>query len=281
MKLVRFGKFGSEKPGIIDGDGCIRDISAHIGDWHGPALGKEGIEAARRDDLAALPGVSPDVRLGAPVAGVGNIICIGLNYSDHAAEARMEVPAEPVVFMKSTAAISGPCDDVVLPRNSRHSDWEVELGVVIGDRASYVSEAEALDYVAGYLIVNDLSERVFQMKHCGQWVKGKSCETFAPLGPWLVTRDEVPDPQDLAMTLDVNGHRYQDGSTRTMVFPVPFLVSYLSRFMPLLPGDIISTGTPPGVGFAQDPPVFLRAGDEMVLRIEKLGEQRQSVVAPR
>lgn len=279
MKLVRFGKSGSEKPGIIGGDGCIRDISAHVGDWHGAALGKECIEAARRHDLASLPGIAPDVRLGAPVAGVGNIICIGLNYSDHAAEARMEVPAEPVVFMKSTAAISGPCDDVVLPRNSRHSDWEVELGVVIGDRASYVSEAEALDYVAGYLIVNDLSERVFQMKHCGQWVKGKSCETFAPLGPWLVTRDEVPDPQDLAMTLDVNGHRYQDGSTRTMVFPVAFLVSYLSRFMPLLPGDIISTGTPPGVGFAQEPSVFLRAGDEMVLRIEKLGEQRQSVVA--
>lgn len=278
MKLVRFGKAGAEKPGILDDNDCIRDISAHVRDWNGTALSNAGIKAARNHDLSALPEVAGGVRLGAPVAGVGNIICIGLNYSDHAAETGVEVPAEPVVFMKSTAAISGPCDDVILPRDSRHSDWEVELGVVIGERASYVSESDALDHVAGYLIVNDLSEREFQMERCGQWVKGKSCETFAPLGPWLVTRDEVPDPQDLAMTLDVNGHRHQDGSTRTMVYPVAFLISYLSRFMPLLPGDIISTGTPPGVGFAQDPPVFLKGGDEMVLRIEKLGEQRQSVV---
>lgn len=278
MRLVRFGEAGFEQPGILDENDSIRDISSHVRDWDGAALSNVGIETARNLDLSRLPQIPAGVRLGAPVAGVGNIICIGLNYSDHAAETGVEVPAEPVVFMKSTAAISGPCDDVVLPRGSRHSDWEVELGVVIGERATYVSESEALGHVAGYLIVNDLSEREFQMKRCGQWVKGKSCETFAPLGPWLVTRDEVPDPQNLAMTLDVNGNRYQDGSTRTMVYSVAFLISYLSGFMPLLPGDIISTGTPPGVGLALDPPVFLKAGDEMVLRIEKLGEQRQSVV---
>lgn len=278
MRLVRFGEAGFEQPGILDENDSIRDISSHVRDWDGAALSNVGIETARNLDLSRLPQIPCGVRLGAPVAGVGNIICIGLNYSDHAAETGVEVPAEPVVFMKSTAAISGPCDDVVLPRGSRHSDWEVELGVVIGERATYVSESEALGHVAGYLIVNDLSEREFQMKRCGQWVKGKSCETFAPLGPWLVTRDEVPNPQDLAMTLDVNGNRYQDGSTRTMVYSVAFLISYLSGFMPLLPGDIISTGTPPGVGLALDPPVFLKAGDEMVLRIEKLGEQRQSVV---
>ena len=279
MRLVRFGKAGQEKPGVIDRDGRVRDLSAHAFDIARQALEPASLSRLRALDMNALPVVEAGSRLGPCVAAVGKIICIGLNYSDHAAESGMAVPPEPVIFFKATSAISGPDDDVVLPRGSRKSDWEVELGVVIGSRASYVSEGDALDHVAGYCIVNDLSEREFQLERSGQWVKGKSCDTFAPLGPWLVTRDEIPDPNALCMRLTVNGQRRQDGSSATMVFRIPFLVSYISQFMTLEPGDIISTGTPPGVGHGQKPPVYLREGDVMEVEIENLGRQRQRVVA--
>jgi 2-keto-4-pentenoate hydratase/2-oxohepta-3-ene-1,7-dioic acid hydratase in catechol pathway len=278
MRLVRFGKEGSEKPGVLDRDGRVHDLSAHIPDLSGRALEPASLDKLRALDIDALPVVPGSTRLGPCVAGVGKIICIGLNYSDHAAESGMSVPPEPVIFLKATTAIIGPNDDVMLPRGSEKSDWEVELGVVIGLRARYVTEAEAMAHVAGFCVVNDLSERAFQLERSGQWVKGKSCDTFAPLGPWLVTRDDVRDPHALKMTLDVNGKRFQNGSTATMVYNVPFLVSYLSEFMTLEPGDVISTGTPPGVGLGQKPPVFLRAGDVMELEIEGLGRQRQRVV---
>lgn len=279
MKLVRYGKPGQEKPGILDPQGRIRDLSGVLGDIDGALFGTGRDADLAGLDVGALPMAEEGVRLGPCIAGVGKIICIGLNYSDHAAESGMQVPPEPVVFMKATSAICGPDDDVVLPRGSTKTDWEVELAVVIGRRARYVAEDEAMAHVAGYCVMNDLSEREYQLERSGQWVKGKSCDTFAPIGPWLVTRDEVPDPHGLRMWLEVNGHRYQDGSSSTMVYRVPFLVSYLSRFMTLLPGDIISTGTPPGVGMGQRPPRYLAAGDVMELSIQGLGVQRQRVVA--
>ncbi len=279
MKLLRYGPPGQEKPGLLDNAGVIRDLSAVLSDIGGEALLPETLDRLRRLDAAALPRVAGTPRLGPCVGRVGKFICIGLNYSDHAAESGMPVPREPIVFMKATSAITGPNDNVVLPRGSQKSDWEVELGVVIGRPAKYVDEADALSYVAGYCVVNDLSERAFQLEGTGQWVKGKSADTFGPIGPWLVTRDEVEDCGALDLWLEVDGHRYQSGSTRTMVFGVPYLVSYLSRFMSLQPGDIISTGTPPGVGLGQKPPVYLRAGNVMRLGVEGLGEQRQTVVA--
>lgn len=278
MKLVRYGIAGQERPGLVDDSGRIRDLSGVITDVSGTHLWPESLEGLRRLDTNDLPLVSDDVRLGPCVGNVGKFICIGLNYSDHAAESGMAVPREPVVFMKATSAIAGPNDDVMLPRNSQKTDWEVELGVVIGRTAKYVSEGEALDYVAGYCLINDISERAFQLEGTGQWVKGKSADTFGPTGPWHVTKEEIPDPQKLSLWLEVDGHRYQDGSTSTMVFGVRYLVSYLSNFMSLQPGDIISTGTPPGVGLGQTPPIFLRAGNVMSLGISGLGMQTQKVV---
>jgi 2,4-diketo-3-deoxy-L-fuconate hydrolase len=279
MKLVRWGNAGREKPGMLDAQGVLRDLSHVVDDIAGDVLTKESIERLRALDPEALPAVESNPRLGAPVGRVGKIICVGLNYADHAAESGQPVPEQPVIFMKATSAIVGAFDDVVIPPGSEKTDWEVELGVAIGDAARNVSHEAALGHVAGFLIVNDVSERAFQFEHGGQWVKGKGCDTFAPLGPWLVTRDEIPDPQDLAMHLSVNGHRYQDGDTRTMIFDVATLVSHVSRYMTLLPGDVISTGTPPGVGLGQKPPVYLKPGDVMELDIAGLGVQRQRVVA--
>src|SRR6185312_14325684 len=279
MKLVRWGNAGREKPGMLDGQGVLRDLSHVVDDIAGDALTSAGIAKLRALDSEALPKVAGDPRLGAPVGRVGKIVCVGLNYADHAAESGQSVPEQPVIFMKATSAIVGAFDDVVIPPGSEKTDWEVELGVVIGDAARNVSREAALDHVAGYLIVNDVSERAFQFDHGGQWVKGKSCDTFAPLGPWLVTRDEISDPQSLSMWLEVNGHRYQDGNTRTMVFDVAALVSHISRYMTLEPGDVISTGTPPGVGLGQKPPVYLKPGDVMALGIAGLGTQRQRVAA--
>ena len=279
MKLLRYGLSGHEKPGLLDADGAIRDLCGVVDDIAGDMLTQAGLDKLRALDPAALPVVSDALRYGAPVGRVGKFICVGLNFADHAAESGMAVPEQPVIFMKATTAIVGPNDNVVIPRGSEKTDWEVELGVVIGDVARDVSVEAALTHVAGYLIVNDLSERAFQLEHGGQWVKGKSCDTFGPIGPWLVTRDEVPDPQNLVMKLSVNGHQYQNGNSRTMVFGVARLVSYISRYMTLLPGDVISTGTPPGVGLGQKPPVYLKAGDVMELQIERLGCQRQRVVA--
>src|SRR6267378_1250427 len=281
MKLLRYGPQGQEKPGILAGDGEIRDLSGIIPDLAGESLLPASIEKVRNTDIARLPKVAGRPRIGACVGGVGKFICIGLNYSDHAAESGMAVPAEAVVFMKATSAICGPYDDVMIPRGGQKTDWEVELGVVIGKEARYVTERDALSHVAGYCVVNDVSERAFQLEGTGQWVKGKSADTFGPIGPWLVTAEEVPDPQSLDLWLEVDGHRYQNGSTATMVFGVAHLVSYLSRFMSLQPGDIISTGTPPGVGLGQKPPVYLRPGNVMRLGIEGLGEQRQVTVAAR
>ena len=278
MKLVRYGNPGQERPGLVDRQGGIRDLGGVVRDIDGSVFAAAQQEALARLDPDALPRVDPGTRLGPCIAGVGKILCIGLNYSDHAAESGMEVPPEPVVFMKATTAITGPNDDVLLPRGSTKTDWEVELAVVIGRRARYVELDDAMAYVGGYCIINDLSEREYQLERAGQWVKGKSCDTFAPLGPWLVTRDEVEDPQALGMWLEVNGHRFQAGSSATMVYQVPYLVSYLSRFMTLEPGDIISTGTPPGVGLGQKPPKYLVAGDVMELSIDGLGVQRQRVV---
>jgi ureidoglycolate lyase len=282
MKIVRYGLPHQEKPGILDSDGNIRDLTAIVPELAGGTLSPSTLASLKNIDVAKLPtatGGAP--RFGPCVGGVGKFICIGLNYSDHAAEADMKVPSEPVIFMKATSAICGPNDDIVIPRGATKTDWEVELGVVIGTPARYVSEAEAMSHVAGYCVINDLSERAFQLEGTGQWVKGKSSDTFGPIGPWLVTADEVPDPQNLKMWLEVDGHRYQNGSTRTMIFGVRQLISYVSRFMSLQPGDIISTGTPPGVGMGQRPPVYLRAGNCVRLGIEGLGEQNQRVIAER
>jgi 2-keto-4-pentenoate hydratase/2-oxohepta-3-ene-1,7-dioic acid hydratase in catechol pathway len=275
MKLLRYGPKGAERPGLLDADGTIRDLSGVVGDIGGPTLSDEGLERLRRLDAGRLPAVDAGVRLGACVGGVGKFVCIGLNYSDHAAETGAAVPPEPIIFMKATSAICGPDDPVIIPRGSVKTDWEVELAVVIGRRAKYVAEADALSYVAGYCVANDVSERAFQTERQGQWTKGKSADHFGPTGPWLVTRDEVADPQALGMWLKVNGETRQDGSTRTMVYGVAYLVSYLSQFMSLEPGDIISTGTPPGVGMGMKPPTYLKAGDVIELGIEGLGEQRQ------
>lgn len=282
MKIVRYGLPHQEKPGILDSDGNIRDLTAIVPELAGGTLSPSTLASLKNIDVAKLPtatGGAP--RFGPCVGGVGKFICIGLNYSDHAAEADMKVPSEPVIFMKATSAICGPNDDIVIPRGATKTDWEVELGVVIGTPARYVSEAEAMSHVAGYCVINDLSERAFQLEGTGQWVKGKSSDTFGPIGPWLVTADEVPDPQNLKMWLEVDGHRYQNRSTRTMIFGVRQLISYVSRFMSLQPGDIISTGTPPGVGMGQRPPVYLRAGNCVRLGIEGLGEQNQRVIAER
>lgn len=279
MKLVRYGTPGAEKPGIVDKDGVIRSLEGVVPDIAGAVLSDEGLQKIRGLDLSSLPKVPDNTRIGPCVGGTGKFICIGLNYADHAAESNLPVPKEPVVFMKATSAIVGPNDQVKIPRTSVKTDWEVELGVIIGKTASYVSEAEALDHVAGYCVINDVSERAFQAERGGQWTKGKSCDTFGPTGPWLVTRDEVPDPQNLHMWLEVDGHRYQNGSTKTMVFDVKHIVHYLSQFMSLQPGDIISTGTPPGVGMGQKPePIYLKAGQVMRLGIEGLGEQQQEVI---
>lgn len=277
MKLLRWGEAGAEKPGLLAEDGTIRDLSGVVGDIDGAALSDEGLFQLGRVETAALPVVDPATRLGAPVARVGKLIAVGLNYADHAAEAGMQVPPEPVIFMKATSSICGPNDAVERPRESEKLDWEVELAFVIGTRAKYVPEAAALGHVAGYMICNDVSERAFQAERAGQWVKGKSHDTFAPLGPWLVTREEVADPQALGLWLDVNGEAMQRGTTATMVYGVAFLVSYLSRFMTLEPGDVITTGTPPGVGMGMKPPRFLVPGDVMTLGVEGLGEQRQTV----
>lgn len=279
MKFLRYGAPGAEKPAIVDADGKIRDLSAHISDLSGAALGPDTLAKLGAIDAKSLPLVEGDPRLGPCVAGTGKFICIGLNYSDHAAETGATVPPEPIIFMKASSAIVGPNDNVTIPRGSEKTDWEVELGVVIGKTAKYVSEADALDYVAGYCVTNDVSERAFQTERSGQWTKGKSCDTFGPLGPWLVTKDEVPDPQNLGMWLTVNGEKMQDGSSKTMVYGVAFLVSYLSQFMSLHPGDVISTGTPPGVGMGLKPPRYLKAGDVVELGIEGLGSQKQTFVA--
>jgi len=279
MKLVRYGEPGAEKPGLIDADGTLRDLSAHVGDIAGVTLSDAGLAALRALDPASLPAVAGTPRMGPCVGAIGKFMCIGLNYSDHAAEAGMAIPEHPILFMKANSAVVGPNDDVSMPRGSQTTDWEVELGVVIGETAKYVSEADALNHVAGYCVVNDVSERHFQTAISGQWTKGKSCDTFGPTGPWLVTRDEVADPQALDMTLDVNGERRQTGNTRTMIFGVAQLIAHLSSLFTLHPGDVISTGTPPGVGMGIKPePVYLKEGDRMDLWIDGLGRQSQSVV---
>ena len=279
MKLLRYGAPGQEKPGAMDRRGVIRDLSGQIEDVSGPALAPESLDKLKALDLESLPEVAGTPRLGPCVGNTGKFIAIGLNYADHAKESGVDVPREPVIFMKATSCICGPNDNVIIPRGSEKTDWEVELGVVIGQPGQHIHEADALSYVAGYTIVNDVSERAFQLEGTGQWVKGKSSDTFGPVGPWLVTTDEVPDPQNLPLWLEVNGHRYQDGNTKTMVFTVAFLISYVSRFMSLQSGDIITTGTPPGVGMGQTPQTYLKPGDAMQLGIEGLGEQRQHVVA--
>ena len=279
MKLLRYGTQGIEKPGMMAADGTIRDLSGHIEDLTGAELSDAGLARLRDIDVNSLPVVEGSARLGPCVGNVGKFVCIGLNYADHAAESGMALPEEPVIFFKATSAIMGPNDDVEIPRHSVKTDWEVELGVVIGKAAKYIPESEALDHVAGYCVINDLSERDFQLHRSGQWVKGKSADTFGPIGPWMVTRDEVPDPQNLAMYLEVNGHRYQDGSTKTMHFDVATIVSHLSQFMSLQPGDVISTGTPPGVGMGQKPETYLKPVDVIELEIEGLGKQRQNVGA--
>jgi len=280
MKLLRYGPAGAERPGLLDATGGLRDLSGHVADIDAALLGAE-LDRLRALDPETLPQVTGSPRIGAPVAGVGKIICVGLNYADHAAESNMALPKEPVLFMKATSAICGPFDDVIKPAGATKLDWEVELAVVIGKTARSVSEADALDHVAGYCILNDVSERAHQLEHEGQWVKGKSADTFAPMGPWLVTADEVPDPGVLDIWLEVNGHRYQNSNTRHLIFKVPFLIAYISRFMTLLPGDVISTGTPPGVGLGLKPPVYLSAGDAMRLGVAGLGEQRQTVIDAR
>jgi ureidoglycolate lyase len=276
MKLLRYGPKGSEKPGILDRDGRVRDLSGTVPDLSGRWLTPEGLAAIAALDPESLPPVAEPGRLGPCVAGVGKFICVGLNYADHAAETGAPIPTEPILFMKATSAITGPNDPVIIPRGSEKTDWEVELGVVIGREARYVGRADAMEHVAGYCLVNDVSERAFQTERGGQWTKGKSADSFGPIGPWLVTRDEVADPQNLSMWLTVDGVRRQDGSTKTMIFPVDMLVSYISQFMSLQPGDVISTGTPPGVGMGLKPePVYLRPGQTIRLGIEGLGEQTQ------
>jgi 2-keto-4-pentenoate hydratase/2-oxohepta-3-ene-1,7-dioic acid hydratase in catechol pathway len=280
MKLLRYGPQGKEKPGILDSAGKIRDLSKITSDLYPDAITAMGQQTLRAVKLDTLPLVEGTPRIGVPIAQIGKVVCVGLNYSDHAAESGMPVPKEPIIFLKANTSISGPNDPVMIPRDSKKSDWEVELGVVIGRITQHVPLESALDYVAGYCIVNDVSEREFQLERGGQWVKGKSSDTFAPIGPWLVTKDEIADPQNLDMWLEVNGHRYQNGNTRTMVFNCAQLVSYISKFMTLMPGDIISTGTPPGVGLGVKPnPVFLKVGDVMRLGIAGLGEQKQECIA--
>jgi 2,4-diketo-3-deoxy-L-fuconate hydrolase len=281
MKLLRYGPIGHEKPGMLDADGAIRDLSGVVGDIAGDTLTPEGIATLAALDPMTLPLVDGTPRYGACVGAVGKFICIGLNYSDHAAESGMDVPKEPVIFNKWTSAICGPDDAVEMPRGSTKLDWEVELGVVIGKPGRYIDEADAMAHVAGYCVVNDVSEREYQLERGGTWDKGKGCDTFGPIGPWLVTADEVPDPQALRLWLEVDGHKYQDGTTATMVFGVAEIVSYLSRFMSLQSGDVISTGTPPGVGLGQKPPKYLAVGNVMHLGIEGLGEQTQRVVESR
>ena len=277
MKLVRYGEIGSEKPGLI-ADGTLRDLSDHVDDITGAVLDDATLERLRGVDPATLPAVAGNPRIGACVGNIGKFLCIGLNYSAHAAETGAAIPEHPILFFKANSAIVGPNDDVMMPRGSTHVDWEVELGVVIGKKAKYVSRENALDHVAGYCVVNDVSERYFQTKLTGQWTKGKSCDTFGPTGPWLVTRDEIPDPQNLSMSLDVNGKRMQSGNTSTMIFSVAEIIEHLSGLMTLHPGDVITTGTPPGVGMGMKPdPVYLKKGDVMELSIEGLGQQRQKV----
>jgi len=279
MKLLRFGPQGHEKPGMLDSQGVIRDLSAHLPDLDGRYLGRAGLAMLADLDPRTLPVVPQGTRLGPCVGGVGKFVCIGLNYSDHAAETGSQVPPEPVVFNKWTSAICGPDDNVKIPRDSQRTDWEVELGIVIGEGGKYIDEADAMKHVAGYCVINDVSEREFQLERSGSWDKGKGCDTFGPMGPWLVTPDEIADPHSLDIWLEVDGKRYQDGNTRTMIYQIPFLISYLSRFMSLQPGDVISTGTPAGVGMGLKPPVYLRPGQRMRLGIEGLGEQSQQVVA--
>lgn len=283
MKLLRYGPAGQEKPGLLDSDGKIRDLSGHVADIAGSALNPKKLAELANLDLSKLPVIDgepqKDIRIGPCVGSVGKFICIGLNYADHAAETGAAVPPEPVVFNKWTSAIIGPDDDVRIPRGSVKTDWEVELGVIIGKGGSYIEEEDAMSHVAGFCLINDVSEREYQIERAGTWDKGKGCDTFGPIGPWLVTPDEVGDFNNLKMWLEVDGNRYQDGSTKTMVYKVPFLVSYLSRFMSLQPGDVISTGTPPGVGMGQKPPRYLKGGEVMRLGIEKLGVQTQNVVA--
>lgn len=277
MKLLRYGNSGQEKPGLLDQAGQIRDLSSVVSDFEAQTLFSETLEKIRAIDPASLPVVSGSPRLGAPLAGIGKFIAVGLNYSDHAKESNMPIPQEPILFTKATSCIVGPNDPVVLPADCTKGDWEVELGFVIGRTARYVHESEALSYVGGYVVVNDVSERQFQLERGSQWDKGKGCDTFGPIGPWLVTADEVPDPQNLDLWLDVNGERMQTGNTSTMIFGVAHLVSYISRFMTLMPGDVVTTGTPPGVGLGMNPPRFLAPGDVITLGIAGLGEQRQEV----
>lgn len=279
MKLLRYGSARQERPGLLDSEGRVRDLSTLIHDLDGHALTPESLHRLAALDVNGLPLVQEPGRIGPCVANVGKFIGIGLNYADHAAEAGVKVPSEPVIFMKATSAISGPYDPVIKPRNSTKLDWEVELGIVIGKHTSYVSEAEAIDHIAGYCVINDVSERTFQLERGGQWDKGKGCDTFGPIGPWLVTKDEVPDPLNLRLWLKVNGKTYQNGSTSSMVFGPAFLVHYLSQFMSLQPGDIIATGTPAGVGLGQQPPLYLQPGDVMELGIDGLGTQQQTVIA--
>jgi 2-keto-4-pentenoate hydratase/2-oxohepta-3-ene-1,7-dioic acid hydratase in catechol pathway len=279
MKLLRYGPSGAEKPGVLDADGAIRDLSGAVADISGDALLPDSIEKLKAIDPASLPKVDGSPRIGACIGNVGKFMCIGLNYSDHAAETGGEVPSEPILFMKANSAIQGPNDDVIIPRDSEQTDWEVELGFVIGKGGKYINEADAMSHVAGYCVVNDVSERNFQIRMEGQWTKGKSCDTFGPLGPWLVTADEVADPQALGLWTEVNGHRYQNGNTNTMVYGVQYLISYLSKFMSLQPGDVVATGTPPGVGMGQKPRVFLKPGDTMRLGVDGMGVQEQKLVA--
>ena len=278
MKLLRHGEFGQEKPGAIDQDGKIRDLSDHISDINGDTISSDGLKKISTIDLSSLPIVPDNTRLGACVGSVGKFLCIGLNYSDHAAESGLPVPSEPILFSKATSAIVGPNDNVEIPRNSSETDWEVELGIIIGKKAKYINEDDAEDYIAGYCVINDVSERAFQIKREGQWTKGKSCDTFGPTGPYLVTKDEVSNVQNLNMFLDVNGKRMQNGSTNTMIFSAKHIVYYLSQFMSLQPGDIIATGTPPGVGMGMKPSLYLKVGDVMKLGIEGLGEQTQTCI---
>ena len=278
MKLVRFGSSGREKPGLVDASGKVRDLSAHVTDLSGATLDPLALAKVSKIDPASLPLAPAGVRLGPPVAGTRNFVAIGLNYADHAKETGQELPAEPILFNKAATCICGPDDNIIYPKNSDRMDWECEIAFVIGRRARYVDEKDAIQHIAGYCICNDVSERRWQVKRNGQWVKGKSAETFGPLGPWLVTTDEMPDPHNLAMSLDVNGDRKQTGSTATMIFSIPKLLAYVTEFMVLEPGDVITTGTPPGVGSAKKPPEYLKAGDKLVLKIEGLGEQHQTVV---
>ncbi|NQZ82669.1 MAG: fumarylacetoacetate hydrolase family protein [Colwellia sp.] len=278
MKLLRYGPLGREKPGIMDVDGNIRSLSEIVSDIDGTTLSEETLQRLQAVDVSSLLIVDSDVRIGACVGNVGKFICIGLNYADHAAESGMPIPSEPEVFTKATSAISGPNDDIIKPRNSNKLDWEVELAIIIGKHTSYVSEEDALQHIAGYCVCNDVSERSFQLEKGSQWDKGKGCDTFGPIGPWLVTKDEIEDPSNLSMWLEVNGKTFQNGNTKTMIFKPAYIVSYLSQFMSLQPGDIISTGTPPGVGLGQKPPLYLEPGDTISLGIEKLGTQEQKVI---